>query len=107
MRCFKGSSRAAAPLPTSRLFAATGNAERALARLLHRFAHGDLEDGEQGVRSEGTHAIQRFAHFGPVRLRAAGAVEGLPDLLDEEVDEGAGHAVGMAPQLLGGGERAL
>src|SRR6185312_1837105 len=37
----------------------------------------------------------------PVLLRAAGPVERLPDLPDEEVDEGAGGGVGLAAQLVG------
>ena len=76
--------------------------EGPFAGFLGRLAHRDLEHRQQRVGGERAHPVERLAHLRPVLLGAAGLVERLPDLLDEEVDEGAGDAFGVAAQLLGG-----
>src|SRR4051794_13383655 len=56
--------------------AADGSTHRLVGRLGHRY----LEDAHEDVGAEGAGAVEGLADFGPVLLRATGAVEGLPDL---------------------------
>ena len=53
------------------------------------------------IRSKGP------AHLGPILLRPARLVEGLPYLPHEELDEGARHSLGAPPQLLRRLDRGL
>ena len=59
------------------------------------------------VGGERAQALERLAHLGQVVLGTALVLERLPDLLDEEVDEGAGDGVGLLSQLAGDVERRL
>ena len=90
---------AATPLRARALAGLRGVPQGPFAGLLGRLAHRDLEHRQQRVGGERAHPVERLAHLRPVLLGAAGLVERLPDLLDEEVDVGAGGALGVAAQL--------
>src|SRR3954451_9400743 len=69
---------------------------------------GEAEGGAEGVEGERAEAADGGDDLLPAFLGAACFVEGLPDILDEELDEGAGRGLSVAAQLLdrrqGGGE---
>src|SRR4051812_21604458 len=93
---------------TSSLAGAAGDAaDGATHRFVRRLSHGDLEDAHEDVGAEGTGAVEGRAYFGPVLLRAPSAVEGLPDLLEEELGEELGDVIDFAAQFLGGGENGV
>src|SRR6187200_1382534 len=64
----------------------------------------EAEGGAEGVEGEGAEAADRGDDLLPALLRAARFVEGLPDSVDEEVDEGAGRGLGVAAQFLDRGQ---
>src|SRR4051794_12071586 len=65
---------------------------------------GEAEGGVEGVEGERAEAADRGDDLLPALLRAALFVEGLPDVFDEEVDEGAGGGLGVAAEFLDRGE---
>src|SRR3954452_2606137 len=61
---------------------------------------GEAEGGIEGIEGEGAEAADGGDDLLPALLGAASVVEGLPDPLDEEVDEGAGGGLGVAVEFL-------
>src|SRR3982751_1761499 len=55
---------------------------------------GEAEGCVEGVEGEGAEAADGGDQLLPALLGAAGVVEGLPEFVDEEVDEGAGRGLG-------------
>src|SRR3954454_24324876 len=68
--------------------------------LLHFGGEGEAEGRVEGLYGEGAEAVDRLDDLGPALVGPARFVEGLPEFLDEEVDEGAGRGLGVAAQLL-------
>src|SRR3954453_14752050 len=69
---------------------------------------GEAEGGVEGIEGEGAEAADRGDDLVPALLGTACFVEGLPDVFDEELDEGAGGGLGVAAEFLdrrqGGGQ---
>src|SRR3954451_22629394 len=65
---------------------------------------GEAEGGVEGVEGERAEAADRGDDLLPAVLGAAFFVKGLPDVLDEELDEGAGGGLAVAAQFLDRGE---
>src|SRR3954451_15345283 len=68
--------------------------------LLDFGGEGKAEGGVEGVEGERAEAADRGDDLLPAVLGTAFFVERLPDLLDEEVDEGAGRGLGVAADFL-------
>src|SRR5439155_20436991 len=81
-------------------------AELAAEGALDRVAHRELEHGEHCVGRERPQPLERVADLRPALLGAPGFLERLPDLIEEELDEDARGAVGVAAQLLDDVQRA-
>src|SRR4051794_5416608 len=81
--------------------------ELAPERLLRRLRHARLEDRHQHVGGQRAQLLERGEHGGPIGLRLAGAVERLPDAVQEQLHERGGHAVGLARDALDHVERLL
>src|SRR5947208_15467499 len=56
---------------------------------------GEAEGGVEGVEGEGSEPADRGDDLLPALLGPALFVEGLPDVFDEELDEGAGRGLGV------------
>src|SRR3954451_18098841 len=67
--------------------------------LLHGLAHHLLEDHQQRLGCERSQPLERVADLRPVLFRPPRVVEGLPDALEEQIDEYTRHPPCARPHL--------